>query len=170
MEDFSSKLVQKNMEISKQKSVLEEQIDKYKRKISDLEMRSCQQTKLQVNPETMHRQEPDQQTTVGGLVQRHPDQKPVVNGSSLPSQQSEVKKLKPSQIRGPNFLEKYDFKKLTHFEKLQEERRHQIQNLDSDNAKPEVEVSTSYDDAEYDGEVNLPNRVICEKYKKRILS
>ena len=169
MEDFSAKLAQKNMELSKQKSTLEEQIETYKKTVSYLEIRN------QVNPETsqqqqtqhqqQHQQEPDQKRKFKMLEPSHlqqADQKPDVDTSLLPSQSQqpvqkpEVENLKPSQFqRQPNFLEKYEFKKLTHFEKMQQERRHRrIQNLEEELVTPETEVQNE-NDIKDDEEVSL---------------
>jgi hypothetical protein len=88
MEEFSTKLVQKNMEMKKQKSVLEEQIEKYKNTTRDLEISNRKLT----NPDRLQQRIPDQKLEMRRLepsqFQHEPDQKPVVVDKSLIESQS----------------------------------------------------------------------------------
>ena len=135
------------MEISKQKSILEEQIETYKKTISDLEIRN------QVNPETLQQQQTQQQRQQQQHQLQEPDQK--IKFKMLAPSNLQPADQKPDVERQPNFLEKYEFKKLTHFEKMQQERRHRgIQNLEQELVKPETEVQNG-NDTEDDEEVSL---------------
>ena len=62
-------------------------------------------------------------------------QQPTAVIKQQPSQSQEGSQKPPQKGAQPNFLEKYEFKKLTHFEKMQQERGHQ-----TEKSEPELET------------------------------
>jgi hypothetical protein len=112
MEEFSAKLVEKNIELKKEKSVLEEQIEKYKNRIRDLEINNRKHKELQANPDRLQQRIPNQKPEMCRLepsqIQHEPYQKAFVVDKSLMESQSHqpgvhfIKNLETSKIKPSN--------------------------------------------------------------------
>ena len=150
-----AKLVQKNSEIRKENFNLEQQVERYKNQVQDLDTKihnlegqvemMQQQQNLRVEQQTPSTSQPDKKPSLDILQQsQQPNRKPDLE-KLQPSEQPPALHP-PSKLSQPNFLEKYEFKKLNHFERMQQERGHQTKNL------IEPEVSKVETDGPDDGE------------------
>ena len=159
-----AKLVQKNSEISKDKLNLEQQVERYKNQVRDLDIKvqnlegqveMMQQQNLRVEQQTTSTSQPDKKPSLDILQQsQQPEQKPALD-KLQPSEQPPTQQP-PSKSSQPNFLEKYEFKKLNHFERMQQERGHQTKNLiEPEVSKVETESPDDGDEPEDLLEVNM---------------
>jgi hypothetical protein len=146
IENFFSQLARKSQEISEQNQRLKKEADDYRKRIVGLE--------AEIGKKKISARQSDNQRPVTAIPEasQHPveqmDPKPTAiqqQPTAVKKQSTVVKKLptesqkssqKPSQkVVQPNFLGKYEFKKLSHFEKMQQERAHQTE-------KSETELET----------------------------
>jgi hypothetical protein len=166
-----AKLVQKNSEMNKEKLNFEQQVEKYKNTVRDLGMKiqtlekqveMMKQQNLRLEQQRTSTSQPDKKPSIEKLQQQQSqqsDQKPDVN--KLEHSEKPPTQNPQSKSSQPNFLEKYEYKKLNHFERMQQERGHETKNL----IEPEVsKVETDCpDDGEETGELLEVNTFITFK-------
>jgi hypothetical protein len=141
-------------------------VERYKNKVRDLEIK-IQNLEGQIETK---KQQPNLRLEEQTTLSLQTDKKPSLpQKSHLPEQKSAIEKLEPSEtslasnppskLSQPNFLEKYEYKKLNHFERMQQERGHKTQNL----IEPEVpKVETGGpDDGEETGDLLEVDMLQC---------
>jgi hypothetical protein len=161
MENFFGTLILKSKEITAQNKRLKKEAANYKKKIFDLEdkrnhtSRSLSGNQTPASSKLSTSDQQVQNTSAVNLLLTTAAVKQQPSQESCPSGQKQ-----PQKDVQPNFLEKYEFKKLNHFERMQQNRGQQTETNEPEFSKSETEYLDSPEKVAEDDkdfwEVNTP--------------